>query len=458
MVRLNDIKNIYFIGIGGIGMSAIARYFINRKVVVKGYDKTKTRLTEMLTEEGIEIHYEDSINLLDKEAQLVVYTPAIPQSHAQLQWYKHNGYTVVKRSDVLGIITAGSFNICIAGTHGKTSISTMVGHLLRHTGYGCNAFLGGVSANYGTNFWPSESNVCVIEADEYDRSFLKLHPDISVISSMDPDHLDIYGTAEEMKSTFIEFASKVKEGGALFYKQNLTELKSTLVSRKVTYAPLLEKSHETIRADIQVKNIQNTHNGYRFDVQVFGEVIDGLDLKTGGLHNIENMSVAIGICKLLNISSDKIKQAVLAYKGVKRRFEYIVSTSSGIQYIDDYAHHPRELEALLTSVRELYPGKKVTILFQPHLFTRTRDFAEGFATSLNLADEVLLLPIYPARELPIEGVTSEIIGRNIPGVKMIEMNEVHTWVADHEVEIFLTAGAGDIDTLIPGIKKIIEGK
>jgi UDP-N-acetylmuramate--alanine ligase len=300
--------------------------------------------------------------------------------------------------------------------------------------------------------------VCVIEADEYDRSFLKLHPDISVISSMDPDHLDIYGTAEEMKLTFIEFASKVKEDGVLFYKQNLTDLKDALVSRKVTYSPLLEKSIEKISADIQVKNIQNTINGYRFDVQVFGEVIEGLDLKTGGIHNIENMSVAIGICKALHISSDKIKDAVSAYKGVKRRFEYIVSKASGVQFIDDYAHHPRELEALLTSVRALYPGKKVTILFQPHLFSRTRDFAEGFATSLNLADEVLLLPVYPARELPIEGVTSELLAKNIPGVKMLEMNEVHTWIANNEIEIFVTAGAGDIDTLIPGIKAIIESK
>jgi UDP-N-acetylmuramate--alanine ligase len=461
MIGLNDISRIYFIGIGGIGMSALARYFNHRGVVVSGYDRTTTPLTKALESEGIRVHYTDDVELADKEAQLIVYTPAIPAGHTELQWFREQGYTVVKRSDVLGIITEGSFNICVAGTHGKTSISTMVAHLLRHTGYGCNAFLGGVSANYGTNFWASERNLCVIEADEYDRSFLKLSPDISVVTSMDPDHLDIYHTAAAMEQAFVDFAAKTKGSGVLIRNHALNRLNEAMVRRQLTYqlsaVPLQGHNHED-NPDVYTENIVVRDNGYRFDAIVSGERIDGFELNVGGLHNIENMMVAITIGRLLNIDKVAIMEAVKDYKGVKRRFEYILKEDGYPVLIDDYAHHPGELEALLLSVRGLFPGRKITVLFQPHLFSRTRDFADGFAASLSLADEALLLPIYPARELPMPGVTSSIIANKMERVKELEKEEVAKWIADHQTDVFVTAGAGDIDTMVPLIREALLTK
>lgn len=458
---LNDISRIYFIGVGGIGMSALARYFNHRGVFVSGYDRTRTPLTIALESEGIGIHYDDDIALADTAAQLVVYTPAIPAGHTELQWFRDKGYPVVKRSDVLGIITEGSFNICVAGTHGKTSISTMVAHLLRHTGYGCNAFLGGVSANYGTNFWASERNLCVIEADEYDRSFLKLSPDISVVTSMDPDHLDIYLTAGAMEQAFIDFASKTKSSGVLIRKQALKRLNEAMVRRQLTYQLTLTcagvHDHED-SPDVYTENIVVRDNGYRFDAIVSGDRMDGIELDVGGLHNIENMMVAITIGRLLNIEKTAIADAVKAYKGVKRRFEYILKEEGGPVLIDDYAHHPGELEALLHSVRGLFPGRRITVLFQPHLFSRTRDFAEGFASSLSLADEALLLPIYPARELPIPGVTSSIIAGRMDRVQQLEKDEVAKWISANHTDVFVTAGAGDIDAMVPLIKDAILAK
>ena len=461
MIGLNDISRIYFIGIGGIGMSALARYFNHRGVFVSGYDRTRTPLTIALESEGIGIHYTDDMALADTAAQLVVYTPAIPAGHTELQWFRDKGYTVVKRSDVLGIITEGSFNICVAGTHGKTSISTMVAHLLRHTGYGCNAFLGGVSANYGTNFWASERNLCVIEADEYDRSFLKLSPDISVVTSMDPDHLDIYLTAGAMEQAFIDFASKTKSSGVLIRKQALKRLNEAMVRRQLTYQLSLTDTaghdHED-SPDVYTENIVVRDNGYRFDAIVSGDRMDGIELNVGGLHNIENMMVAITIGRLLNIEKTAIADAVKAYKGVKRRFEYILKEEGGPVLIDDYAHHPGELEALLHSVRGLFPGRRITVLFQPHLFSRTKDFAEGFASSLSLADEALLLPIYPARELPIPGVTSSIIADKMDRVMQLEKDEVAEWISINHTDVFVTAGAGDIDAMVPLIRDAIKAK
>lgn len=461
MIGLNDISRIYFIGIGGIGMSALARYFNHRGVFVSGYDRTRTPLTIALESEGISIHYDDDIALADTSAQLVVYTPAIPAGHTELQWFRDKGYPVVKRSDVLGIITEGSFNICVAGTHGKTSISTMVAHLLRHTGYGCNAFLGGVSANYGTNFWASERNLCVIEADEYDRSFLKLSPDISVVTSMDPDHLDIYLTAGAMEQAFIDFASKTKNSGVLIRKQALKRLNEAMVRRQLTYQLSLTDTagldHED-SPDVYTENIVVRDNGYRFDAIVSDDRMDGIELNVGGLHNIENMMVAITIGRLLNIEKSAIADAVKAYKGVKRRFEYILKEEGGPVLIDDYAHHPGELEALLHSVRGLFPGRRITVLFQPHLFSRTRDFAEGFASSLSLADEALLLPIYPARELPIPGVTSSIIADKMDRVMQLEKDEVAEWISINHTDLFVTAGAGDIDAMVPLIRDAIKAK
>jgi UDP-N-acetylmuramate--alanine ligase len=461
MISLNDISRIYFIGIGGIGMSALARYFNYRKVIVSGFDRNSTPLTKALETEGISIHYQDDIELADKQAQLIVYTPAIPSEHTELQWFRQHNYQVVKRSDVLGIITEGSFNICIAGTHGKTSISTMVAHLLRHSGYGCNAFLGGVSANYNTNFWASDRNVCVIEADEYDRSFLKLSPDISVVTSMDPDHLDIYHTAKIMEQAFIDFAAKTKSSGILLRKHELKKLNNSMVRRQLTY--LLQEQnmpelHGEDVPDIFAFNIHPDTYGYRFDVSISGDIIRNITLNVGGLHNIENMTVAIAIGRLLNIERDTIIRAVAAYLGVKRRFEFIIKGIKSPVLIDDYAHHPGELDALLRSVKGLFPGKKVTILFQPHLFSRTRDFALGFASSLKLADVVGLLPIYPARELPIEGITSAIIGNEIPDVIMLQKEDVSDWVTNLDTDVLVTAGAGDIDALVPIIKETIEKK
>lgn len=467
MLSLKDIQRIYFIGIGGIGMSAIARFFLHKGVVVSGYDKTETTLTKLLSEEGAHIHYTDDVALLDKDVQLVVYTPAIPAQHEELNWYRNNGYTVVKRSDILQIITADSFNICIAGTHGKTSISTMVGHLLRHTGYGCNVFLGGVSVNYGTNFWGSDNNVCVVEADEFDRSFHKLSPDIAAITSMDADHLDIYGTVEAMEDAFVEFAQRIKSAGVLIRKKQLKRLDEAPIQRQLTYSLHNElhthecgddcHSHEDIPADIHADNIRIEQGGYLFDAYVAGQWVRNVQLNIGGMHNVENMLVAIAVAKMLRIADDKIIAAVADYKGVKRRFEYLWNNqSTGTQVaIDDYAHHPEELRALLNSAKQLYPALAMTVVFQPHLFSRTKDHAPAFAEVLSIADRVILLPIYPARELPMPGVTSELIAAGMPKDK-VQVLTKEEWLADldvHQPEMLVTAGAGDIDTLLPIVKE-----
>lgn len=455
MKELKDIQKVYFIGIGGIGMSALARYFKSLGKDVSGYDITETTLTQQLTAEDINIHYTDDVELAPKDIDIVVYTPAIPKNHTELLYYQQHEYDLLKRSDVLGMITRSSFNICVAGTHGKTTITTMIAHILRHTGYGCNAFLGGIAANYNSNFWSSPNNVCVVEADEYDRSFLKLSPDIAVISAMDADHLDIYGTAEEMENAFIAFAGKIKKNGTLFSKFGLEhELKA---DHHYTY------SIQQWRADIHAENIRSNNGGYLFDVKTPQVLIKDIRLYMGGLHNVENVSVAIGVAKALNIDDEKIKAAVADFKGVKRRFEYIVPVADGdgIVYVDDYAHHPAELEALLSGAKLLFPQKKCTIIFQPHLFSRTKDFADAFAASLDLADETVLLPIYPARELPMEGVTSEMILSRMknPNKSIKSKEALMNWV-EHDYKqnknaLLITAGAGDIDKLIEPIKKII---
>jgi len=461
MIKLNDISRIYFIGIGGVGMSALARYFNHRKAVVAGYDRTRTPLTLTLEQEGIAVHYTDDVNLADKQAGLIVYTPAIPVCHTELQWFREHNYPVLKRSELLGIITESSFNICIAGTHGKTSISTMTGHLLRHTGFGCNAFLGGVSANYGTNFWASEKDVCVIEADEYDRSFLKLTPDIAVVTSMDPDHLDIYQSAGAMEDAFVAFAGKTRVDGYLIRKFGLQRLNDAGVNKQITYQLLehmQEQAQDVGKPDVFAANISPAGCGYRFDAYISGDWIRDVELNIGGLHNVENMLVAMTICRLLAIDKKAILEAVKVYQGVKRRFEFIISEPGKTILIDDYAHHPGELEALLNSVRSMFSGKKITVLFQPHLFSRTRDFADGFAESLSLADEVLLLPIYPARELPVAGVTSGLIARKMQRVTMLDKHEVLPWIAYNNTDVFVTAGAGDIDALVQPIKEALEKK
>lgn len=461
MIQLNDIKAVYFIGVGGIGMSALARFFNERGVKVSGYDKTVTPLTALLEEEGIEIHYKEDVELIPKDVQLVVYTPAIPKEQKEYQYYLQNGYSVVKRSDVLQIITQSSLNICAAGTHGKTTISTMTGHLLRHSGFGCNAFLGGIAVNYNRNFWSSENNVCVVEADEYDRSFHKLSPDIAVVSAMDADHLDIYGTAENMEEAFIEFTRKIKPGGWLISKYGLKRADDLVADNHITY----HLSNE--QATVHAVNLKVNNGGYLFDAVMSDLQLKDVQLNIGGLHNVENVLAAIAVAHILKIDDEKIKKAVADFKGVKRRFEYVIAPGdTDVTFVDDYAHHPEELRALIAGARSLFAGQKLVLVFQPHLFTRTRDLADGFAESLDLADEVILLPVYPAREVAIEGVSSELI---LDKMKLKKkriltkeelLNNVNKIVDDASGNgvVFITAGAGDIDAMLAELKKKIEQK
>jgi UDP-N-acetylmuramate--alanine ligase len=449
LTQLNDIKKVYFIGIGGIGMSALARYFKSRGTVVSGYDKTVTPLTQQLAAEGITIHYEERVSDIPLDTQLVVYTPAVPKDHKELVYYQENKFLVLKRSEVLGIISNSSFNICIGGTHGKTTISTMVAHVLRSSDYGCNAFLGGISGNYQTNFWSHERNVCVIEADEYDRSFLRLSPDIAIISSMDADHLDIYGTEEALQDAFVQFGSKVKKGGLLLNKFGLKRGADLRADQHLTYH-LQDKN-----ADVYAANIQMINGGYQFDVVGKEGILKGVILNMGGMHNVENAIAAIAVAHHLGIDGEKIKEAIRSFKGVKRRFEYVIapgSNAGGIIMVDDYAHHPEELRALITGAKTLFSGRKCTVVFQPHLFSRTNDLADGFAESLDLADEVILLPIYPARELPLPGVNSDMIAKrmNNKGARVMSKEQVMQWVNEgaRRIELLITAGAGDIDAMV----------
>jgi len=465
MTEIKNISRIYFLGVGGIGMSALARYFLSKNVTVSGYDKTSTALTQKMEAEGMNIHYEDNVDLLDKDADLVVYTPAIPKDQKELNYYRDNGYDLVKRSDLLQEITRSTFNICIAGTHGKTTISAMVAHILRHSGYGCNAFLGGISVNYNTNFWAGGNKVSVVEADEYDRSFLKLSPDIAVISAMDADHLDIYGTKENMEAAFVEFANQLKADGVLFTKYGLPEKKFISFNH-------YRYSLQNDMADVYGGKITMRDGGYVFDVTSDKWELSEIRLNMGGMHNVENAVVAIAIAFHLNISPIKIKNAIGTFKGVKRRFEYIIPVSEASQlknnviYIDDYAHHPEELAALIKGVKSLFSFKKCTVIFQPHLFSRTRDLASEFAKSLDLADRVLLLPIYPARELPIEGVSSEMIVSQMENenAAVISKEGLLNYLQNDYLklaeqssfgEVLVTAGAGDIDKLVEPIKNII---
>lgn len=453
------VGRIYFLGIGGIGMSALARYFNSIGVKVSGYDKTETPLTRQLISEGITIHYEDNIELIDKAAQLVVYTPAVPAGHQELNFYQQNKYIVLKRSDVLKAITSSSFNICIAGTHGKTTTSTMVAYILKESGFGCNAFLGGIAVNYQSNFLGSDKNICVVEADEYDRSFLKLSPDMAIISSMDPDHLDIYGTAEKMEEAFIDFSARIKTGGLLLSKYGLKRQAELKGDQQLTYH-LQDKN-----ADVFAENIKMNNGSYCFDVQIKDWTLKNVVLNMGGMHNIENVLAAITTAYYLKIEQQKILSAVAGFKGVKRRFEYIIKTNK-LVFIDDYAHHPEELKALITGAKKLFGNKKCILIFQPHLYSRTRDLADEFAEVLDRADEIILLPVYGAREQPIEGVNSEMIMEKMHNENKMVVNkdELLKHLAqenDAHVEegfegtLIITAGAGDIDTLVEPIKRIL---
>jgi len=448
-MELDNIKRVYFVGIGGIGMSALARYFVKRKCIVCGYDKTKTNLTTALEQEGVLISYVDNEDTLpncftiDDKETLIVYTPAIPKNSQILNYFKGHGFKLKKRSEVLGIISKGQFCIAVAGTHGKTTTSSIVAHILTDTGYGCTAFLGGIATNYNSNFLIGSNNVVVVEADEYDRSFLTLHPDISVITSMDADHLDIYGDASQLQESFKLFAGQLKPEGTLFAKKGLP------LTGAVSYSADLD-------SQVKAQNIRVENASFAFDYIDGEQLIEGISLMLPGKHNVENTVAAIAVALKLGIDPDKIKTAVGNFKGVKRRFEYIVNSPEHI-YIDDYAHHPEELRACFNAVRQLYPDKKLTVIFQPHLFTRTRDFADEFAKVLSTADDLVLLEIYPARELPLEGINSQYLlnkislrDKEICGKDLIVQR-----INNKQPELLLTVGAGDIDTLIQPLKTLL---
>lgn len=463
-MNLDSIKNVYFLGIGGIGMSALARYFKATGKEVSGYDKTKTPLTDELISEGIEVHFEDNVECIPSDVRqpttdvLVVWTPAIPKDHQELNFFQKNGFEIKKRSEVLGLITQEAFTIAVAGTHGKTTTSSLIAHILRSSEVDCTAFLGGITQNYGTNLLLSEKlkgqkrkskikPIVVVEADEYDRSFLTLHPDIAVITSVDPDHLDIYGDQKQMEESYSQFANQVKKGGTLIIKKGLDKvLVLTKTDKTFTYS--MRQSSEYYSRKVAIKK-----GDFMFDVVTPDQPIRGFQLAVPGRHNVENSVAAVAVAHQMNIFSGNIKNAISTFKGVKRRFEYQIR-SNKLVFIDDYAHHPEELRACISAVKEMYPTKKVTGVFQPHLFTRTRDFADAFARSLELLDELILLDIYPAREKPIPGVTSAMLLEKIglKNKKMLSKAELVAEIRSRELEVLVTLGAGDIDALVEPIK------
>lgn len=449
-MELDNIKKVYFVGIGGIGMSALARYFSKRGCLVAGYDRTETPLTKSLVEEGIFVTYVDQVGEILSEFEasteelLIVYTPAIPSDSPILTYFKEGDFSVKKRSQVLGIISKGMFTVAVAGTHGKTTTSTLIAHILTHSGFGCTAFLGGISSNYNKNVLFGDNDVVVVEADEYDRSFLQLHPNIAVVTSTDADHLDIYGNADSVKDSFRLFVGQIKEGGTLIEKEGLE------LGKGVTYSAC------SVSAISHADNVRVENGSFHFDFVNATITIKDILMPLPGLHNVENAVAAIEVGLLLGIAPEKIRASVAAFKGIKRRFEFIVRNEK-VVYVDDYAHHPQELNACIAAVKRLYPEKKLTVIFQPHLFSRTRDFADGFAEALSAADDLLLLDIYPARELPIEGVSSELLlDKTTASVKTLcSKSNVLDLIKEKQPELLLTVGAGDIDTLVEPLKKLL---
>lgn len=449
-MNIDKIKRVYLLGIGGIGMSGLARYFRRLGCEVAGYDRTSTELTRALEAEGMPVTYSDDVATVPanfqepSEETLLIFTPAIPKDLALKAFFVNQGHELFKRSQVLGFISASRFTIAVAGTHGKTTTSTMVAHILKDSGYDCSAFLGGISSNYQNNVLFGENNVVVVEADEYDRSFLTLHPNIAIVTSADADHLDIYGDPEELVTSFKLFLDRVVDGGDKIVKKGLP------FSGNITY------SREE-QCDAYAENVHVRDGEFYFDYHSADLTIKDIHLGIPGLHNVENAVAAITVAKLLEIDADKIVQALSNFKGVKRRFEFLVRTKEHV-YIDDYAHHPEELRAFLTSMKKLYPNKKLTVVFQPHLFTRTRDFIDGFAEVLGLADELLLMEIYPARELPVEGVDSSWLLSKIEleNKRLVSPEEVLEIVKSESPELVVTVGAGDIDKLVKPLSDILR--
>ncbi|MCQ2179185.1 MAG: UDP-N-acetylmuramate--L-alanine ligase [Bacteroidales bacterium] len=444
--------NVYFIGIGGIGMSAIARYFKFKGMNVAGYDRTPSELTAKLEAEGISVHYEDRPDLIpaDKDETLVIYTPAIPAELGELQFVKENGYRVVKRSLALGEITEGQTCLAVAGTHGKTTTSTLVAHILTEAGTGCSAFLGGISKNYGTNMLMSKTPTVVAEADEFDRSFLQLHPAIAAITAMDADHLDIYGDLEHVQEAFRNFASQVSE--TLILKYGCPINQDDISAKIYTY------HFNDERADIHSTNLRLSPDGhYTYDLVYPAGVLKDIRVGTLGWVNVENSIAAATICLCYGTDAQKIRHAIGTFQGAQRRLDEHVN-KPGLTYIDDYAHHPAELSTAISSIRGIFPGRRITAVFQPHLYTRTRDFAKEFAEALSGVDKLILLDIYPARELPIEGVTSEIIFKDVtaPEKVMLHREELMDHLEKEDLDVLVTFGAGNIDRFIEPITEMLE--
>ncbi|MDH6307458.1 UDP-N-acetylmuramate--alanine ligase [Dysgonomonas sp. PFB1-18] len=455
---MDNIQSIYFLGIGGIGMSNLARYFMSKGKKVAGYDRTETLLTKELVKEGADIHYTDDVSLIpdyckDKNSTLIVYTPAVPSENEEVKYFRENGFPMQKRAQVLGTITKSSKALCCAGTHGKTTTSSMLAHILKQSHLDCNAFLGGILKNYSSNLLLSDkSEFTVIEADEYDRSFHWLHPYMALITSVDPDHLDIYGTEEEYLKSFEHFTSLIQSGGALVMKHN-TKLSPKTGKDVRVYTYSMDKG------DFHAENIKIGNGEIRFDFITPTGKIDNIQLGVPVKINIENGIGSMALAWLNGATADELRHGMATFQGAKRRFDFLLKTDK-IVMIDDYAHHPEELAASITSVKELYPDRKVTGIFQPHLYTRTRDFAPEFARSLSLLDELILLDIYPAREKPIEGVTSRIIFDEVTCPKTLCNKEELLSLLDNkqDIEVLLTIGAGDIDRLLEPIRELLIQK
>ena len=458
-MELKDIKAVYFIGAGGIGMSALARYFIHKGLVVAGYDKTPSTLTQQLEKEGMVIHYRENVDEIphacrDNKSCLVVYTPAIPAEHQELQYFRNNGFEVQKRAQVLGMLTRSHKGLCVAGTHGKTTTSTMCAHIMHQSHVDCNAFLGGISKNYGTNYILSKtSDYVVIEADEFDRSFHWLRPWMSVITATDPDHLDIYGTKEAYLESFRHYTELIQPGGALIIHKNL-EMKPNVQEGVKTY------TYSRDEGDFHAENIKIENGNITFDFISPVENVTNVKLGQPVPINIENGVAAMALAQLNGCTAEELRYGMSTYHGVERRFDFKINDDRHV-LLSDYAHHPKEILQSAKSLRELYQGRKLTAIFQPHLYTRTRDFYKDFADALSHFDEVILTEIYPAREAPIPGVTSQLIYDNLkPGVEksMIQKADVLNMVKSRDFDVLIILGAGDLDNMVPQITRILEDK
>lgn len=458
--------NYYFLGIGGIGMSALARFFHQRGDTVSGYDRTETPLTRQLVEEGISVHYDDDPSLIPDDIDLVVYTPAVPTETAEFQYLKQKGLPMEKRSQVLGELTRGKKCIAVAGTHGKTSTSSMIAHILSHTKLGCSAFLGGIAKNFNSNMVvDNQSEYVVVEADEYDRSFLQLHPFCSVITATDPDHLDVYGTHEHMLEAFRQFAEQTEPGGTLILKEGISMCEGHdhhdhhghhEMHLDHVEAAIHSYTAHGLEADYYSQNVRNYYGNIYFDLRTPNGVLFDLELPNTALYSVENAVAAAAAVLSLGVTGEELRQGLSTYMGVRRRFDYHIKTKKLVM-IDDYAHHPQEIEACLESVRYLYPGKRLVVIFQPHLYSRTRDFADEFARVLSTVDELIMMPIYPAREQRLPGVSSSMVLHKVKGLSkyLCSADQVLELVPALYPDVVVTMGAGDIDRLVPRLEEVL---